>query len=243
MNNQTVLITGGARRLGKSISEHLGAKGYRVIIHHDQSGDEAQQLADLINEGGGDAHCVQAHLSDETSCKNLAVTVRKSFGDIHHLINNASIFPEDTLNTLNADSIQENFNINTLVPLFLARTLHESGTLATVTNLLDTRIQDYDRQHVSYHLSKRALQSLTAMMALEWAPEVRVNGIAPGLILPPEGQTEEHLEALRHTNPLNHIGNPLEVSETIDFLISNPSITGQIIYIDGGRHLKGRVYE
>lgn len=243
MNNQTVLITGGARRLGKSISEHLAAKGHRVIIHYAQSGDAAQQLVNSINEGGGDAHCVQAHLSDETSCQNLVATIRETIGEIHHLINNASIFPEDTLNTLTTESIQENFNINTLVPVFLSRTLRASGSLATITNLLDTRIQDYDHQHVSYHLSKRALQSLTAMMALEWAPEVRVNGIAPGLILPPEGETQEHLEALRHTNPLNHIGNPTEVSEAIDFLISNPSITGQIIYIDGGRHLKGRVYE
>jgi NAD(P)-dependent dehydrogenase (short-subunit alcohol dehydrogenase family) len=130
-----------------------------------------------------------------------------------------------------------------MVPFFLSKGLKDSGNLLSVVNLLDTRIQDYDKNHVSYHLSKRGLMSLTKMTALEWAPQVRVNAVAPGLILVPEGEGEDYLKKLANTNPMQTVGNVGNITDAILFLIRNEFVTGQIIYVDGGRHLKGRVYE
>ncbi|MCH7709078.1 MAG: SDR family oxidoreductase [Myxococcales bacterium] len=107
---------------------------------------------------------------------------------------------------------------------------------------MDTRITDYDKSHVSYHLSKRMLFSMTRMMALEFAPKVRVNAIAPGLILPPEGKDETYLQDLARSNPLLAYGGPGDVVEAVLFLLQGRFVTGQVLYVDGGRHLLGGVY-
>lgn len=243
MSQETVLITGAARRLGAALTQHLAGHGYRVIVHYNRSAEAAATLVENVTGCGGDAICAQSAFSSEEKCTSFIETVTQQHGPIHHLINNASIFPDDTLDTATQQSVEENFAINTMVPLFLGRHLRKKGTLKTVTNMLDTRVLDYDQQHISYHLSKRGLQSLTAMMALEWAPSVRVNGVAPGLILPPEGKDVTYLEELAHTNPLQRVGEPDDICAAVQFLIQSPFVTGQTIYVDGGRHLKGRVYE
>jgi pteridine reductase len=104
---------------------------------------------------------------------------------------------------------------------------------------LDTRVAGYDRQHVAYHLSKQMLCTLTRMMAVEFAPRIRVNAVAPGLILPPEGKGMDYLEGLKGTNPLNQYGSAEDISAAAVFLIGSAFITGQGIHVDGGRHLKG----
>ena len=243
MSDSTVLITGGARRLGAAIARALSDAGYSVVIHYNSSAEDAITLRDELLENGTEAFAVQGHLADEASAKKLAEEATSSAGPITHLINSASIFPEDRLDAITDESVTENMNINALVPLFLGRALRERGCLTNVVNLLDTRVVDYDEKHVSYHLSKRALQSLTAMMAMEWAPTVRVNGVSPGLILPPEGKTEEYFESLKSTNPLNTYGGPEDIVRAVLFLLDSPFITGQNVFVDGGRHLKGRFYE
>lgn len=243
MQRETVLITGSARRLGRAIALDLAKHGYDIVVHYDRSADDAASLCVELRELGRSAWLVQADLSEAESCKQIAETCRADVGPVHHLVNSASIFPEDTLNDLTRESLDSNLAINTMAPFTLSKLLHESGNLKTVTNLLDTRVVDYDKNHVSYHLSKRALMSLTAMMALEWAPNLRVNAVAPGLILPPEGKDREFLEALAHTNPLQTVGAEIDITSAVRFLIASTFITGQIIYVDGGRHLKGRVYE
>ena len=119
----------------------------------------------------------------------------------------------------------------------------EKGQSGVVVNLLDTMVRDYDRKHVSYHLSKKALHDLTRMMAVEYGPRLRVNGVAPGLVLPPEGKDIAYLEGLKHSNALERIGCPEQIAHAVVFLLTNEFITGQTIYIDGGRHLRGSMYE
>ena len=110
-------------------------------------------------------------------------------------------------------------------------------------NLLDSRITVYDKANSSYHLSKRMLMSLTKMMALEFAPRVRVNGVAPGSILSPSGKDQAYLERLASQNPLKRIGSTEDVAEAVLFLLKNDFVTGQLLYVDGGYHLNGRTYE
>ena len=104
-------------------------------------------------------------------------------------------------------------------------------------------MHDYDRDHVAYHLSKRALQSLTRMLAVELAPTVVVNAVAPGLILPPEGEDADYLERLAHTNPMNCWGHPQDVADAVRFLLQTRFTTGQTLYVDGGRNLRGKMHE
>jgi NAD(P)-dependent dehydrogenase (short-subunit alcohol dehydrogenase family) len=125
----------------------------------------------------------------------------------------------------------------------LSRRLAAQKRAGSIVNLLDARMLDYDRQHLSYHLSKRALWDLTRIGAIEFAPLIRVNAVAPGLVLPPTGKDTEYLEKLKHTNLLNRYGSPEDVARAVLFLIESPFITGQVIFVDGGRHMRGRVYE
>lgn len=243
MQGQTVLITGGARRLGRAAAIKLAEEGFNVIVHYNTGEQDATELCEHIQTLGVSAWKIQAELTDQGECDRLVRSSATLAGPVHHLINNASIFPNDTLDELSRDTLDTSLHINTLVPYQLSKKIKDAGELQTITNLLDTRVLDYDRSHVSYHLSKRVLMSLTSMMALEWAPQVRSNSVAPGLVLPPEGKDATYLQNLAHTNPLNTVGNEADISNAILFLIQNTFITGQTIYVDGGRHLKGRMYE
>ncbi|MFP6598296.1 MAG: SDR family oxidoreductase [Candidatus Hydrogenedentota bacterium] len=243
MQGETVLITGGAKRLGRATALTLAKSGFDIVVHYNESREEAESLVDELGALGISACAIQATLSDADSCAELLESCRDAAGDIHHLVNNAAIFPSDTLDELSMAFLESNLSINTMVPFLLSKGLRDAGSLRSVVHLLDTRITDYDAKHVSYHLSKRALMSLISMMALEWAPEVRVNAVAPGLILPPEGEEEDYLQALAHTNPLQAVGDAQDIADTVLFLLNSHFITGEIIYVDGGRHLKGRVYE
>jgi len=243
MHGETVLITGGARRIGRAIAVSMAGQGFDVAIHYNQSRDAAMSLIDELRALGVTACAVQGELGNAEGCAAFLGSCGKAAGPVHHLVNNAFIFPTDTLDEFTAESLASNHAINTMAPFILSSALKDAGTLRSVTNLLDARVTDYDHKHVSYHLSKRALMALTSMMALEWAPGVRVNAVAPGLILPPEGENEEYLAALANSNPLQKVGNEYDVCDAVAYLINSTFVTGQIMYVDGGRHLKGRVYE
>ena len=132
--------------------------------------------------------------------------------------------------------------INAWAPFVLGRALARERRGGCIVNLLDSRITDYDAEHAAYHLSKRMLATLTRMMALEFAPRVRVNAVAPGLILPPPGEDDGYLERLKRTNPLERHGEPADVAEAVLFLARSLFVTGQTIFVDGGRHMRGAVY-
>ena len=129
-----------------------------------------------------------------------------------------------------------------MAPLELTRCLAAQGRDGAVVNLLDARVGDYDRQHAAYHLSKRLLAALTRRMAIEFAPRLRVNAVAPGLILPPDGEDEGHFDRLASTNPLQRRGCPEAVAEAVLFLLRSDFVTGQVLFVDGGRHLRGNLH-
>ena len=239
---QTALITGGAKRLGGAVTEALAGAGANVCIHYRNSGEEAAELAERLRGRGGQAWTVRCDLSDTEDVATLLPRITKEAGDIDILVNNASIFPESTLMEFTENDFHENVNVNALAPLLLGRALAGQGGGGHIINFLDTRIVSYDRAHAAYHISKRILFTLTRMMALEFAPGIRVNAIAPGLILPPEGKTEAYLEQYTHTNPMQTYGDPKDIADTVLFLLTTGFITGQTIYVDGGRHMKGAAY-
>jgi len=237
------LITGGAKRIGLACAKALAQQRVDIVLHYNSSEKEATQSAEMLKSLGVDVFLLQADLSQPDVAETLFEKANQKCGAIDILVNNASIFPEDTLEQSNFSSMQTNFSINTYAPFAIAKSMAKSGSKGVVVNFLDTRVQDYDAGHFSYHVSKRSLLDLTRMMALDFAPDIRVNGIAPGLVLPPEGKDESYLESLSSTNPMNAVGDESDIVKALLFLIESDFVTGQIIYVDGGRHMKGNVYE
>lgn len=242
LNGRRALVTGGGKRLGKAIALELARRGVNVVVHYLQSGEGAEAVCDECKRHGVEAHIIGADLGDAADAEGLISRAEAAAGPIDILVNSASIFPGDTLRTMTTQSLCENVSVNALAPLILGRTLAANGRLGDIVNLLDARIEDYDSNHAAYHLSKRMLASLTRMMAVEFAPEFRVNAVAPGLILPPEGKDQAYLEALADSNPLRAVGSPEDVTDAVVYLLSSVYVTGQTIFVDGGRHMKGRMY-
>jgi pteridine reductase len=226
---KTALVTGAAKRLGRSMALALADQGVQVVVHYNASQAEAGQLLEEIQQHHGTACLVQADLSQPRQVESLLDKARTLAGPIDILINNASVFKEQTLWQATETSLQANMQIHAYAPLVLARSLATQDRPGHIVNLLDSRVQDYDQQHLPYHLSKRALLSLTRILALELAPKITVNAIAPGLILPPEGQDDQYLERLAHTNPLQRHGHPQDIVAAMLFLLQSEFMTGQII--------------
>jgi len=133
--------------------------------------------------------------------------------------------------------------VHALAPLTLSRALAKQGRDGHIINMLDSRVTDYDRDHAAYHLSKRMLLTLTRMLAMELAPRIAVNGVAPGLILPPAGKDESYLRDLAHTNPMNRHGGVGDITDAVLYLLTSRFVTGQVMFVDGGRHMRGPLYE
>ncbi len=235
-------MTGASRRIGRAVSLALAQHGVNVAVHYGASRTEAESLAREARSLGVSAECLQADLSNLDRAKALFAEAEAALGPISIVVNNASVFPESSLSEFAPEDLYANVDVHALAPLLIVRALKATGRPGSVLNFLDCMIADYDRKHAAYHLSKRMMYSLTRMMAVEFAPQLRVNAVAPGLILPPEGKDETYLASLAHTNPLNRHGSAEDVVEAALFLLKSDFATGQVIYVDGGRNLRGSMY-
>jgi pteridine reductase len=240
---KTALVTGAAKRIGRAIATALAQSGVHIVVHYHQSAPDALTLCDEIQRLGVSAWPIQGDLMDAGQTARVFREAVAQAGPIDLLVNNASIFERDTLWEATEESIAKNVRIHAVAPLILSRELAKQGRAAHVVNLLDTRVAVYDREHASYDLSKSMLLTLTRMLALELAPNVAVNAVAPGSILPPPGLGEAYLSKLAHANPQNRIGTPEDIAAAVLFLLRSRFITGQVIYVDGGIHMKGRIYD
>jgi len=243
LTGTTALITGAARRRGKAMALALARQGASVVAHYNESANEARALCDQIRNIGVKCWTVQADFSEKGQAERLFAQAVEQAGPVSVLINNASIFDKETLWETSVESLGRNVSIHTLAPLILSRAMAQQGREGHIVNLLDTRVTSYDGKHAAYHLSKRALLTLTRMLAIELAPGIAVNAVAPGLILPPKGKDRGYLEGLAHTNPLERIGSERDVIDAVLFLLRSRFVTGQIIYVDGGFHMKGHMYD
>jgi len=234
------LVTGGARRIGRALSLALAEAGFAVAIHCHRSQEEAQALAAEIAQSGGKAVALAADLAEEGDVKQLLPRAIAALGPIGCLVNNASIFENDTVTTATRDSWDRHLAVNLRAPFvlmqeFAERLPAEAGGL--VVNLLDERVWSLTPYFVSYTLTKAGLWTLTRTMALALAPRIRVNGIGPGPTLPsPRQSPEEFLDRCRRM-PLRRGTSPGEVAAALRFMLTAPAMTGQMIALDGGEHL------
>jgi NAD(P)-dependent dehydrogenase (short-subunit alcohol dehydrogenase family) len=234
---KTALVTGGAQRLGAATVRALAAEGANVVIHYNRSQAPAERLAHDIQEGGTDAWTLRADLARSEEVDSLIPRSLEVSGKLDILINNASIFPADSVSNVKIEDLVRNIRVNAWAPFVLSRSFARHANHGAIVNFLDTRVADYDWKHVSYILSKNMLGLLTRMTALEFAPNVRVNAVAPGLILPPPGKDESYLEAMKDTVPLKRHGGAEDTVAAVLFLLRSEFVTGQVVYVDGGRHL------
>ena len=236
LTGKTALVTGAARRIGHAISVGLAKQGVSIIAHYNTSEEEAKKLKSELTDLGVDAWLFRADFTKPDSHRILIESAYKVSGKIDILVNNASIFYADR-HDVGLDDININMMVNAWTPFVLGNYFSEKVARGKIINLLDTRISGYDFNHFAYYLSKRMLEILTRSMALKLAPRFNVNGIAPGLILPPEGKDYSYLEQRKDTVPLRRSGSVSDVVEAAVFLLRNDFITGEVIHVDGGKHL------
>jgi hypothetical protein len=242
LKGKTALITGAARRIGRATALGLAERGARIIVHFRESKEEAEVLASEIRGLRTQAWIIQADLAEPDQATGLFERAMRLAGPIDLLINNASIFPRHTLADITAADLALNVQVNAWAPFVLGRALADLKREGCIVNFVDTRISHYDRLHAAYHLSKRMLFTLTRMMAMEFAPRVRVNAVAPGLVLPPPGEDDTYLQKMVPGIPLQRAGSLQTVTDAVLFLLTNDFITGQVIFVDGGFHMKGSMY-
>ena len=239
---KTALVTGAAKRIGRAVALELAQHGANVVVHYHRSSVAAEDTAHEIETVGARAWTLCADQSDVTQMESTVARAIAMAGPLDFLVNSASVFPEDTLLDVSLDKLHTVTAVNAYAPLVLSRAFAAQGRDGSIVNLLDARMDDYDRSHVSYQLSKRMLETMGRMMAEDFAPRIRVNAVAPGLVLPPEGKDDAYLQALAHTNPLNRVGALNDVTDAVLFLLRSEFVTGQVIYIDGGRHMRTSIH-
>lgn len=236
----TALVTGAGRRIGAACAEALAAAGARVAVHCHHATGEADALCTAIRRRGGEAQWFQADLADTGQTAGLMAQVEACLGPVRILVNNASLFRPGTLRATPLEAWQREMAINLTAPFLLmqafAAALAPTKT-GTVVNLLDQRIVRPPVGHLAYTVAKSALWTLTQMAAIELAPAIRVNAIAPGPILPASGAPDAHFHAVVDATPLKRVGTPQDVTETLLFLVRQSMITGEMICVDGGEHL------
>lgn len=238
---RAALVTGGARRLGGAIVSALADAGFNVAIHCHNSRAEAETLAGQIQSCGVRATVLTADLGDETAVQNLLPAAAAALGPIGVLINNASTFERDEWDDATRASWDQHMEPNLRAPFVLmqamARALPEAAS-GVVINLIDQRVWSLTPHFVSYTVSKAALWALTQQMALALAPRIRVNAIGPGPALPSPRQTEAQFARQSASVPLRQGTSPAEVANAVIAILAMPSMTGQMIALDGGQHLQ-----
>jgi pteridine reductase len=235
--DKTALITGAAKRIGRETALTLADRGVNIVVHFNRSDAEARRLAGELEQKGVKAWTIQADFRSPDEYSTLIERAQEMASGFDILINNASIFPAETLTDLSWSGLSRNVEVNAWVPFVLSRSFAQKIGRGKIVNLHDSRLKGYDWTHVGYILSKHVLATMTRMMALEFAPRITVNAVAPGLILPPPGEDETYLQRLVHTVPLQRHGGPQDIADAVAFLIQSDFITGNVIYVDGGRHL------
>ena len=235
------LVTGGAKRIGRAICLELAAAGFDVAVHHRDSEADAGTLVRDIEAMGRRAVALSADLADVVATQELIGRAAEALGPLSVLVNNASIFADDRLDTITGESWSEHLDTNLRAPVLLAQVFaRQAPDGSAIVNILDQRVLKPDPRFFSYSLSKSALWFATRTMAQALAPRIRVNGVGPGPTLPSVHQTASDFAAEAGAVPLERPGSPEAVAQAVRWLVDAELVTGQMIAVDGGQHLAWR---
>ena len=237
---KTVLVTGAAHRIGRIIATEMARDGWSVGVHFNASGDAADALCREIVDAGGRASAVQADLASEGDVQALMGKTVQALGPVGCLINNASVFENDTVATSTRESWDRHMEVNLRAPFVLTQAfadqLGDEGE-GNVINIIDQRVFSLTPYFTSYTLSKAGLWTLTQTLAQALAPRIRVNAIGPGPTLPSVRQSEADFRRQWEAMPLARPVDPQEIAHAIRFILDAQAMTGQMIALDSGQHL------
>ncbi len=236
----TALVTGGAKRIGREIAFALAEDGWQVAVHYNGSAEEAENVVSEISAAGGKAISVPADLADEAVVAAMIPAISDQLGTVTCVINNASIFEEDSVLSATKQSWDGHMAVNLRAPFVLTQSLAENlpkDNKANIINIVDQRVGNLTPYFTSYTLSKSALWTLTQTTALALAPKIRVNAIGPGPTLPSSRQTDDQFERQIELTPLQAQVDPKEICAAVRFILATPSMTGQLLSLDSGQHL------
>ncbi len=242
MSLPVVLVTGAAQRIGRAIALHLAASGWRVAVHYRTS---AAQARDVVAQIGDGARAFAADLADEAQCNALVPAVQQAFGRVDAVVHNASLFEHDDVAGFSYASMDRHWRANTAPAVVLGRALHatadkQPALLAggrVLVNLLDQKLWNPNPDHVSYTLSKAALQAATTLLAQALAPQVRVCGVAPGVTLLSGEMSGSEFAAAHRMTPLQRGSTEADIAQAVAYLLNAGAVTGTTLLVDGGQHL------
>jgi NAD(P)-dependent dehydrogenase (short-subunit alcohol dehydrogenase family) len=241
---RTALVTGAARRIGRAIALELAAKGWAVAVHHRSGPNDAARVVSEIEASSGRAVAIAADLTDTTALHTLIPRCAEALGaPLTCLVNNASLFEEDAIETLDPVQWQAHQSVNVTAPIFLCQAFAAAlpaGVGGNIINIVDQRVWRPVPLFFSYSVSKAALWAATGMLAQALAPRIRVNAIGPGPVLRSIHQTDEQFARQAAATPLERGTSPEEIARTVTFILEQPAMTGQMIALDGGQHIAWR---
>jgi pteridine reductase len=240
VNSKVALVTGAGVRLGRAMAQALADSGCDLVLHYGKSRREAQALAREIQKKGRRAEILKADLSSGKQALKLAKDAEKAFGHVDILVNSAAVFWPTPVERLNEKELDSFLSVNLKAPYILSseigRRMKKRGQ-GTIVNIACIAALRPWKEYVPYSISKAGVVALTQGMAKLLAPEVRVNAIAPGTVLPPESMSEKDIRTLRERLPLKRIGSAQDIVEALLYLVRASFVTGQILCVDGGRSI------
>jgi len=240
ISGKVALITGSAKRIGRLTAIELAKRGARIAIHFRNSVQEANETLRLIQAEGGSGALLQADLIEVPAIEEMFRNLDRQFGGLDILVNSASTFHTSTAVETSAELWNEQLNSNARAPFFVAQAaaqmMMKRGN-GKIVNIVDVAGEVIWPGYFAYSVSKAALIAVNRGLAKAYAPAIQVNGIAPGPVLFPDHYTEEQKRSAIERTLLKRAGHPSDIVNAVVFLIENDYITGEIIHVDGGRHI------
>jgi pteridine reductase len=240
LRNRIALVTGAGRRVGRAIATALGARGMHVAVHYNGSAEGARETAADIQRAGGSATLFQSDLSNPPAPAALVDEVAHALGGLDVLVNSAAIMQRTPLESVTPAEWDATFAINSRAPFFasIAAHRHMASKGGAIVNIADLAGLETWPAYIPHGLSKAVVVQMTKSLAKTLAPAVRVNAVAPGVIILPEGWQQDVGERLRKTTPLKRLGSVNDVTGAVIYLLEADYVTGETIVVDGGRHVR-----
>jgi len=240
MKNKNLLITGAATRVGKAIALYFAERGWNIALHYFRSSAKAKELKKIIEQHRVKVALIKADLKDPKQTEKIIPLAKRKLGVINCLVNNAALFEKDDITNFTTKSWNDHLNINLLAPTILTKEFAKQApkkTVSNIINIIDQRIFNLTPFFMSYTISKSGLQTLTKTMAMRLGPNIKVNAIAPGPTIKSKRQTDKHFRNQVRSTLLKKTVRSEDICDTVEFLINNNSVTGQIIAVDSGQNL------